>query len=480
MSFAACSTLSAIISLPAPIGLACAVRPWYRSGASAVKPGVAETVGDVDDVRHEPPPLLDHDHAQDRPPLGQDSRRTSPRCSETVHHLTHGRVTVDACGEAARHDPAMAASEAARRRTRWRASAASVSSNGRSKAILGGWPVCSTSVARSTPQGAGAGRRHPATSRGRLGLPGTATAPRRARDTARDRSPRRVSVVESTERVRSRTGGGVGRSLRLVSLPARWAAVGLRRRRRRAAVVAVGRLRRLDGFAGWRRRSTPAGGVRPDCGGSTSQWVIGASQPEGCWQCRSRTWIARRSMPRKVRCLDAAMTWSAPSKMNVCTWQRLRWGTIRSGVMTVPEASSQTESMVASPARMQINGSGRRPSAGAVWLASTASSTRAAASRSLVVRTTPARWFAVVQLAFDTAQRFADGGTADGVEREVSRDMVPSKPVLMRSEPGFSRSVRSRSKASASSSGAGTRSPWSPDRRSAPHTGRRGRPHHRE
>ena len=30
----------------------------------------------------------------------------------------------------------------------------------------------------------------------------------------------------------------------------------------------------------------------------TSQWVIGASQPAGCWQWRSRTWIARRSMPR--------------------------------------------------------------------------------------------------------------------------------------------------------------------------------------
>ena len=64
---------------------------------------------------------------------------------------------------------------------------------------------------------------------------------------------------------------------------------------------------------------------------STSQWVIGASQPEGCWQWRSRTWMARRSIPRKVRWGEAAMTLSAPSKMNVCTWDRSRWGTTRPG-----------------------------------------------------------------------------------------------------------------------------------------------------
>ena len=88
---------------------------------------------------------------------------------------------------------------------------------------------------------------------------------------------------------------------------------------------------------------------------------------------------------------DAAMTLSAPSKMNVCTWDRSRWGTIRPGWMTTPLASSQTRSTVASPARMQINGSGRRRRRGRCS-ARTAISTRAAAIRSLIVRITPSRW----------------------------------------------------------------------------------------
>ena len=41
MSFAACSMLSAIISLPAPSG-SVAAWPWYRSGASAVNPAAAK------------------------------------------------------------------------------------------------------------------------------------------------------------------------------------------------------------------------------------------------------------------------------------------------------------------------------------------------------------------------------------------------------------------------------------------------------
>ena len=41
---------------------------------------------------------------------------------------------------------------------------------------------------------------------------------------------------------------------------------------------------------------------------SMSQPVDGVSQPEGCWQWRSRTSIARRNRPVKARAVEAAMT----------------------------------------------------------------------------------------------------------------------------------------------------------------------------
>ena len=46
---------------------------------------------------------------------------------------------------------------------------------------------------------------------------------------------------------------------------------------------------------------------------STSQRSAGSSHPEGCWQCRSRTSIARRRAPVKVRRRDTDSTRAGPS-----------------------------------------------------------------------------------------------------------------------------------------------------------------------
>ena len=89
--------------------------------------------------------------------------------------------------------------------------------------------------------------------------------------------------------------------------------------------------------------------------------------------------------------------------------------------MTVPVASSQSCSTVASPARMQISGSGRRPPAGTVCGAHGHLDqggghpfTRGADH--------PVALVLAVQVAFDPAQRFADGGPGDRVQREVAGD----------------------------------------------------------
>ena len=85
MSRAARSIFMAIIALPASSGSpGCTFCPWYRSGASATKPGGGEAVAHVLDVVDEAPPLLDHDdaRARRRSRARPDSRRPSTRCSE--------------------------------------------------------------------------------------------------------------------------------------------------------------------------------------------------------------------------------------------------------------------------------------------------------------------------------------------------------------------------------------------------------------
>ena len=74
---------------------------------------------------------------------------------------------------------------------------------------------------------------------------------------------------------------------------------------------------------------------------STSQRSAGSSHPEGCWQCRSRTSIARRNAPVKVRRRDTEITRSGPSKTIRSMSASDSSGTIWPGATTVPSASSQ-------------------------------------------------------------------------------------------------------------------------------------------
>ena len=75
---------------------------------------------------------------------------------------------------------------------------------------------------------------------------------------------------------------------------------------------------------------------------SMSQVVAGSSQPEGCWQRRSRTSIARRRAPVKRRLWDTAMTRSGPSKTTRSMSASASRGTTSPGAMTVPVANSHS------------------------------------------------------------------------------------------------------------------------------------------
>ena len=87
------------------------------------------------------------------------------------------------------------------------------------------------------------------------------------------------------------------------------------------------------------------------------------------------------------------MTVNGPSNRIVSISATPRWGTSRSGVTTVPVASSHIRVTLSSPSRTVNNGLGRWASAG-VEAERVAISTSAAASRSLWVRVIPAAWSA--------------------------------------------------------------------------------------
>ena len=87
MSLAACAMFIAIISLPAPSGSVGRLAV-VQIGREGREPGVAEAVGDVDDVRHEAPPLLDHDHA--RAAAVGEVAVAGAAVAREADHLTHG------------------------------------------------------------------------------------------------------------------------------------------------------------------------------------------------------------------------------------------------------------------------------------------------------------------------------------------------------------------------------------------------------
>ena len=98
--------------------------------------------------------------------------------------------------------------------------------------------------------------------------------------------------------------------------------------------------------------------------------------------------------------------------------------------------------MVASPARMHTNGSGRRPFFGAV-VARMAISTNAAAIRSCMVRITPSRWS--VRYRSRSIRRNASVNVAPPIGSSVKSPVtVPSNVVEMRSELGGGGGVPSR------------------------------------
>ena len=117
---------------------------------------------------------------------------------------------------------------------------------------------------------------------------------------------------------------------------------------------------------------------------------------------------------------EAATTRSAPSKMNVCTWRGPGGARPGSGAITVPVASSQRCSTVASPARMHTNGSGRRPCLGDGLGAHGHLHQRR--RHPLTHRADdPVALVGAVQVTLDASQRLTDGGAGDRVQRELAR-----------------------------------------------------------
>ncbi len=74
---------------------------------------------------------------------------------------------------------------------------------------------------------------------------------------------------------------------------------------------------------------------------SMSQPGAGMSQPDGCWQCRSRTWMARRTAPVKRRRWDTSITRDGPSKMTRSMSARVSPASSWPGAMTVLSSSWQ-------------------------------------------------------------------------------------------------------------------------------------------
>ncbi len=64
---------------------------------------------------------------------------------------------------------------------------------------------------------------------------------------------------------------------------------------------------------------------------SMSHSSAGVSQPEGCWQCRSRTWMARRTAPVKLRRRDVPRTVVGPSNRTTSMSAVSRCGRQRGG-----------------------------------------------------------------------------------------------------------------------------------------------------
>lgn len=74
---------------------------------------------------------------------------------------------------------------------------------------------------------------------------------------------------------------------------------------------------------------------------SMSQPGAGMSQPDGCWQCRSRTWMARRTAPVKRRRWDTSITRDGPSKLTRSMSARVSPASSWPGAMTVLSSSWQ-------------------------------------------------------------------------------------------------------------------------------------------
>ena len=125
----------------------------------------------------------------------------------------------------------------------------------------------------------------------------------------------------------------------------------------------------------------------------------GMSQPDGCWQWRSRTSMTRRRAPVKLRRDETEMTVAASSNRTTSIAAVSRCGTRTTGLMTVRWMSRTGGANVSSPINTVNSGRGRRAPAG-VEAERVAISMRAAARCWRAVRTTPApmsawRWAVV-------------------------------------------------------------------------------------
>ena len=155
---------------------------------------------------------------------------------------------------------------------------------------------------------------------------------------------------------------------------------------------------------------------------STSQRDAGSSQPDGCWQCRSRTSIARRSAPVKrplVGHRDDPVGSVEHDPFQVGLGEQRH--DLAGGDDGAGRPARRSGRTTRSPTRMVISGRGRSPPSLAVR-DRVAISTRASARRWVAVRSRPVALVVESQLLHQPDELVEEGGAADRVEQGAHVD----------------------------------------------------------